>query len=336
VAQKRSISPDAGRSHKVRDLGALPNGEFAVILWSLLQCHCDDGGRWCFDREDLRWSVMPAWERYSHDDFWRALEQIAEVGLVTLYRVNGRYHIDYHGFAEYQTQIKAANRVTHLPGPEEAEWVYRPTPKQSAQERDNTAQERDDARENRAPVPVPVPVPVPIPDAPGANAPSASSPSADEPGGASAKPEVGAQPEGTAAEFRLWLDAFNRLAIAKGLRTRPWLPTKDLMAKWATRRKLWKADELARAAQGMLADPYMCGDNDGHRIYATPEFVLRNERNVQKYLDGPAAPAISPNGVTGAGLAGHDPPGRAVASAPPPGRADPPEAYGRPAKGVRW
>jgi hypothetical protein len=220
VAQKRSIGPDAGRSHKVRDLSLLPHGDLNVMLWTLLQCHCDDGGRWAFEREDLRWSVMPAWEHYSHEDFWQALEYIADVRLITLYRVDGRYHIDYHGFAEHQTSIKAANRVSALPGPEAADWVYDPLKAKeakdsayqteaiaqvrdsaaqvrdsAAQVRDTPAQQRDDAQPNRAPVPVPVPVPASLPDS--ASGSGLQSNPTPEPGG-----DLGAAPAAAAPRPR--------------------------------------------------------------------------------------------------------------------------------------
>lgn len=54
--------------------------------------------------------------------------------------------------------------------------------------------------------------------------------------------------------------------------------------KLKTRLDSFTIDQLQTAAINMHADPYMTGKNDNGRIYATLEYLLRNDKNVDKWL----------------------------------------------------
>lgn len=101
-------------------------------------------------------------------------------------------------------------------------------------------------------------------------------------------------PEPSRPEFDEWLETFNGFSLAKGLRKRPWLSTRDLREKFAARRKEFSYDDLILAAMYLHDDAHMCGSNDSGKVYATPEYILRNPRNVQKYLEPPKPRSASP------------------------------------------
>ncbi len=54
--------------------------------------------------------------------------------------------------------------------------------------------------------------------------------------------------------------------------------------KLKTRLKTFSIDQLKTAAVNMHNDPYMTGKNENGRIYATLEYLLRNDKNVDKWL----------------------------------------------------
>jgi hypothetical protein len=54
--------------------------------------------------------------------------------------------------------------------------------------------------------------------------------------------------------------------------------------KLKTRLKTFSIDQLKTAAVNMHNDPYMTGKNENGRVYATLEYLLRNDKNVDKWL----------------------------------------------------
>ena len=54
--------------------------------------------------------------------------------------------------------------------------------------------------------------------------------------------------------------------------------------KLKTRLKTFSIDQLKTAAVNMHNDPYMTGQNKTGRVYATLEYLLRNDKNVDKWL----------------------------------------------------
>lgn len=58
-------------------------------------------------------------------------------------------------------------------------------------------------------------------------------------------------------------------------------------AKLKRRLKTFKADELILAAKNIKASPHMQGNNDNNKFYGTIEYLLRNDGNVEKWLQEP-------------------------------------------------
>src|SRR5690606_40417559 len=59
-------------------------------------------------------------------------------------------------------------------------------------------------------------------------------------------------------------------------------------------------DELVTAMQNIRASPFHCGENDRGQVYATPEFIFRNDGQVDKWLKM----EVKPNGRSGTASAG--------------------------------
>lgn len=59
--------------------------------------------------------------------------------------------------------------------------------------------------------------------------------------------------------------------------------------KLRTRLKTYTIDQLKQACLNMKQDPYMMGDNDMNRVYATLEYISRNDTNIDKWLNMGAA-----------------------------------------------
>jgi hypothetical protein len=157
MAQRRYLSPDASKSRKVAALANGPGGHLAVALWALMLPFVDDGGRMEADPDDVRISVVPRWN-VSDADVQSALERIASVGLISLYRVEGRQYLEYASFHKYQTYIPDSRRVSPLPGPDQDRIEEHP----SAEERTPAQISAEERTPAQCAVPVPVPDPVPL------------------------------------------------------------------------------------------------------------------------------------------------------------------------------
>lgn len=134
-----------------------------------------------------------------------------------------------------------------------------------------------------------------IPDSPAPSlAPDSSSTNTFSSPGGDADKRDGSADEPARPEFDDWLDTFNGFTLAKEMRRRPWQATGKLRSQFRTRRSRWSYDELVMAAMNLHDDAYMCGDNPGGKVYATPEYILRNDENVSKYQEPPKRRATGP------------------------------------------
>jgi hypothetical protein len=59
--------------------------------------------------------------------------------------------------------------------------------------------------------------------------------------------------------------------------------------KLKTRLKTYTIDQLKQACLNMRNNPYMMGDNDNNTVYATLEYISRNNTNIDKWLNMRAA-----------------------------------------------
>lgn len=71
----------------------------------------------------------------------------------------------------------------------------------------------------------------------------------------------------------------------QGLWKRPLLLTDDRKGKILARRKRFPLDDLKQAIVSIRASPFHCGENDKNLVYATPEFIFRNDGMVDKWLN---------------------------------------------------
>ena len=86
-------------------------------------------------------------------------------------------------------------------------------------------------------------------------------------------------PKGETPEYKTFTDWFNS---EFGTKYKP--PTyKD---KINTRLKNYTLEQLKEACVKMKDNPHMMGDNDSKKIYATLEYITRNDTNIDKWLQG--------------------------------------------------
>ena len=69
--------------------------------------------------------------------------------------------------------------------------------------------------------------------------------------------------------------------------------------KLKTRLESFTIDQLKTSAVNMHSDPYMTGKNENGRVYATLEYLLRNDKNVDKWLVQKSKPRPRPQEPVG-------------------------------------
>jgi hypothetical protein len=89
-------------------------------------------------------------------------------------------------------------------------------------------------------------------------------------------------PEGGEDPCREFMDFYNE--VFKGLWKRPLQLTPDRRIKIKARLKEFTLEELKQATISIRASPHHCGDNPNRMVYATPEFICRNQSQVDKWL----------------------------------------------------
>lgn len=83
-------------------------------------------------------------------------------------------------------------------------------------------------------------------------------------------------------DVMLVMEHYNR--VFKELWARPLKLTDDRRQKIKARLRSFRCEELCRAIDNIRASPFHCGDNDSGKVYATPEFIFRNDGQVDKWL----------------------------------------------------
>lgn len=92
-------------------------GEFCQILFPLVIANTDDFGRMPGDAFTVKNVVLPS-SRRQEKDFDRALDVLANVGLVERYTVDGRIYLQVNQFDEHQPNLhkRTASRFPECPG----------------------------------------------------------------------------------------------------------------------------------------------------------------------------------------------------------------------------
>jgi hypothetical protein len=111
--------------------------------------------------------------------------------------------------------------------------------------------------------------------------PSIDGSSADADGAVSG--EAGKQELSAQAFCEAVMASYNE--IFESLWARPLRLTDDRKAKILARRKGYSLDDLKQAIINVRCSAFHCGDNDRNQVYATPEFIFRNDGMVDKWLN---------------------------------------------------
>src|SRR5574343_1099874 len=106
MARGRMISKSLGSSRKFHALlqqgGEL--GEFCQLLFPLIVVNVDDFGRMAGDAFTVKHVALPSSPR-SENDFTKALDLMAQVGLIERYDVDGETYLQVCRFDEHQSGL---------------------------------------------------------------------------------------------------------------------------------------------------------------------------------------------------------------------------------------
>lgn len=93
-------------------------------------------------------------------------------------------------------------------------------------------------------------------------------------------------PKGGKASRQVVEDIFQYYKLKSGKNFRL---TDKLIKKCKQRLRTFSPDEIKRAIDNLLVDNFMTGDNDRGKFYATFEYLVRNDENVDKWLNSTSA-----------------------------------------------
>ncbi|MBT9166734.1 MAG: hypothetical protein DDT19_00058 [Syntrophomonadaceae bacterium] len=116
MANRRMLAKNISRSEKFADL----KSDRARVLYQMQLPHTDDFG--CFDASlrTYKATVCPLLN-YSLNQIQEALEDMAQVGLIVLYEVNGHQYGQVSKFDTFQTFKKDRERKSEYPQPTDGE-----------------------------------------------------------------------------------------------------------------------------------------------------------------------------------------------------------------------
>jgi hypothetical protein len=122
MARGRLISKSLGSSQRFHALLTVGGklGEFCQVLFPLLIANTDDFGRMPADAFTVKNVVLPS-SRRPERDFDRALDVMADVGLIDRYRVDARIYLQVKQFDDHQPNLhkRTASRFPEFPGTSE-------------------------------------------------------------------------------------------------------------------------------------------------------------------------------------------------------------------------
>lgn len=62
--------------------------------------------------------------------------------------------------------------------------------------------------------------------------------------------------------------------------------------KIKTRLKTFSLEEIKKSFKNASKDAFLCGDNKENKFYANLDYFIRNDANIEKYLDGASGPSL--------------------------------------------
>jgi len=242
--------------------------EEEVFFYRLLTA-CDDYGRFDGRIEIIRATCFPLrLDHVSNEDVRKWLNKLIKVGLVALYSVDNRPYLQIVTWERHQ-QIRA--KRSKYPAPETAcEQVLANDImfNQSLTSAGTCPRESESESKSESEREI--------------NTSSSDDESADADGARGSDVPADSDSDKTLKDpARFVMDEYNR--IFAGCWKRPLQLTPDRRAKIQARLKRFTVQDLVAAMINIRASPFHCGENDRGQVYATPEFIFRNDAQVDKW-----------------------------------------------------
>ncbi len=257
--------------------------EEETFFYRLLTC-CDDYGRFDGRVEIIRAACFPLRLHIvtgAHVRRW--LQRLVDVGLLRMYEVKGKPYLQVVTWDKHQ-QIRA--KKSKYPAPESGSelMISNDIMCEQTQSSDGICpRESESESESEREI-----INTPSNDE-SANADGALfSTHAEETEQQVEAPNPGENTQEKTQEetkkpdlAKVVMDEYNR--IFAGCWKRPLQLTPDRRAKIQARLKQFTVEDLVTAMINIRASPFHCGENDRGQVYATPEFIFRNDAQVDKW-----------------------------------------------------
>lgn len=117
MAKGRMLSKAVSTSQKLANL----KSDSARLLWTWLLPHLDREGRFFAEASVVKGHAVPRLKNHTEKTIAEHLQQLADVGLILLYEVNGDTYLQYNQFDEHQSGLHKEREPTSPcpPPPEE-------------------------------------------------------------------------------------------------------------------------------------------------------------------------------------------------------------------------
>lgn len=117
MAKGRMLSKAVSTSQKLANL----ESDSARLLWTWLLPHLDREGRFFAEPSVVKGHAVPRLKNHTEKTITEHLRQLADVGLILLYEVNGDSYLQYNQFDEHQSGLHKEREPTSPcpPPPEE-------------------------------------------------------------------------------------------------------------------------------------------------------------------------------------------------------------------------
>jgi len=231
--------------------------EEEVFFYRLL-VNCDDYGRLDGRPSVIRSKCFPLrLDSVKDKDIQKWLQSLVRVGLIRLYNVDGKPYLHITTWDKHQ-QVRA--KRSKYPAPDEAcEHVI-------SDDINCQQSQSDDGICPRNPI----------------QSESNPNPESESESKTSSNDESRSLEAPKCDDITLVMDEYNR--IFADCWARPLKLTNDRKQKIKARLASFTPEDLITAMINIRASPFHCGENDRGQIYATPEFIFRNDATVDKWL----------------------------------------------------
>jgi len=137
MAEGRMLKKNVSNSRRLAELKT----DSARLLWTWMLPHLDCMGRFHGDPGVIKGNICPRLPKMSEVKIGEYLADMARVGLITLYKVDGDVYLQYRKFDDFQS-LRADREAKPLPGPpENAGATPDEVPMESGQHQDEVQRE---------------------------------------------------------------------------------------------------------------------------------------------------------------------------------------------------